>query len=152
MHASAQLHENLQRILVDLIDLNLQAKQAHWNIVGRNFRDLHLQLDEVADAAREFSDDIAERMRALHVSPDGRAHSVAATSGLPVFPAGEVASADVVDLVAERIESAVGTIRDVHDAVDSEDPSTADILHSVIDRLEQLAWMVSAENRSPIKS
>jgi starvation-inducible DNA-binding protein len=40
-----------------------------------------------------------------------------------------------------------GTMRDVHDTVDEADPTTADILHGVLERLEQLAWMVSAENR-----
>src|SRR6202048_1292053 len=62
---SRQLEQNLQRILVDLIELHLQGKQAHWNVVGTNFRDLHLQLDELGDFARESSDTVAARMRAL---------------------------------------------------------------------------------------
>jgi starvation-inducible DNA-binding protein len=37
----------------------------------------------------------------------------------------------------------------VHDDVDEADPTSADLLHQIIDRLEQLAWMVSAENRRP---
>jgi len=43
----------------------------------------------------------------------------------------------------------VGTMREVHDEVDDEDPTSADILHGIIERLEQFAWMVSAENRKP---
>ena len=35
----------------------------------------------------------------------------------------------------------------VHDAVDAEDPSTADILHQLIDGLEKLAWLIKSENR-----
>ena len=80
MHASDKLAANMQKVLVDLIDLHLQGKQAHWNILGTNFRDLHLQLDEIVDAAREFADDTAERMRALYAVPDGRSATVAATS------------------------------------------------------------------------
>ena len=45
MKASPTLTTNLQAVLVDLIELHVQGKQAHWNIVGTNFRDLHLQLD-----------------------------------------------------------------------------------------------------------
>src|SRR5699024_2771524 len=71
--ASDALSKNLQTVLVDFIALSLTAKQAHWNIVGTNFRDLHLNLDEVTDIARAGSDEIAERMRALQASPDGRA-------------------------------------------------------------------------------
>jgi starvation-inducible DNA-binding protein len=36
----------------------------------------------------------------------------------------------------------------VHDAVDGEDPSTADILHEQIDGLEKLAWLIKSENRN----
>ena len=39
----------LQASLVDLIDLSLVAKQAHWNLVGRQFHDVHLHLDELVD-------------------------------------------------------------------------------------------------------
>ncbi|MBM3715371.1 MULTISPECIES: Dps family protein [Microbacterium] len=145
--ASEQLTDSLQRVLIDLIELSIQGKQAHWNVVGKNFRDTHLQLDEIIDAAREFSDTVAERMRSLHALPDGRSDTIAETTTLPEFPQGEVDTAEVVDLITERIDATVGTVREVHDDVDDEDPTSADILHGILERLEQLSWMVSAENR-----
>ncbi|WP_144785802.1 Dps family protein [Microbacterium sp. BH-3-3-3] len=150
--ASEKLTDALQAVLVDLIELSIQGKQAHWNVVGKNFRDTHLQLDEIIDAAREFSDTVAERMRSLHALPDGRSDTIAETTTLPEFPQGEVDTAEVVDLITERIDATVGTVRDVHDGVDDEDPTSADILHSILERLEQLSWMVSAENRVARKS
>jgi starvation-inducible DNA-binding protein len=150
--ASQELSENLQKVLVDLIELASQGKQAHWNVVGKNFRDTHKQLDEIIDAARTFSDTVAERMRALHALPDGRSDTVAETTTLPEFPPGEISTTDVIDLITERLEAATGTCRDVHDAVDEEDPTSADILHEVLESLEQYAWMVSAENRVPATS
>jgi len=147
--ASTTLAANLQLVLVDLIELSLQGKQAHWNVVGRNFRDTHRQLDEIIDAARTFSDPVAERMRALHAVPDGRTDTIAESTSLPAFPMGEVSTTDTIDLVTARLDAVVGTIRDVHDAVDEEDPTSADILHAVLESLEQFAWMVSAENRTP---
>lgn len=145
--ASAELAADLQRVLVDLIELHLQGKQAHWNVVGANFRDLHLQLDELVDAAREASDQIAERLRALDAIPDGRSDTVAATTSLPQFPAGEQNTGDVVDLITTRVYATVDTIRLVHDAVDAADPTTSDLLHEIIDSLEKLAWMTKSENR-----
>lgn len=145
--ASPELSGNLQQVLVDLIELHLQGKQAHWNVVGTNFRDLHLQLDELVDFAREASDTIAERMRALEAVPDGRSDVVAASTTLPQFPAFEHSTGEVVELIATRTYAAVDTIRTVHDAVDAEDPSTADILHQLIDGLEKLAWLIKSENR-----
>jgi starvation-inducible DNA-binding protein len=145
--ASQELSANLQRVLVDLIELHLQGKQAHWNVVGTNFRDLHLQLDELVDFAREASDTVAERMRALDAVPDGRSDTVAASTTLPEFPAYEHSTAEVVELISNRVYAAVDTIRTVHDAVDAEEPSTADILHQLIDDLEKLAWLIKSENR-----
>ena len=145
-HASPELSENLQQVLVDLIELHLQGKQAHWNVIGTNFRDLHLQLDELVDFAREGSDTIAERMRALDAVPDGRSDTVAAATTLPDFPAYEHGTTEVIDLVTARTYAAVDTMRAVHDAVDAEDPSTADLLHQLIDGLEKQAWLIKAEN------
>ncbi|WP_066287488.1 Dps family protein [Arthrobacter sp. B6] len=149
MKASPTLASNLQRVLTDLIELHMQGKQAHWNIVGTNFRDLHLQLDEIIEAARQFADDAAERMRALHALPDGRSATVSGDTRLDEFPAGLMSTKDAVKLVTARLERTVQTVRDVHDEVDEEDPTSADLLHAVIERLEQLAWMVNAETMTP---
>ncbi len=150
--ASKELSENLQKVLVDLLELASQGKQAHWNVIGTNFRDTHLALDEIIDSAREFSDTIAERMRALHALPDGRSDTVAESTTLPEFPQGEIATTEVIDLITARLEDTVATCRDVHDQVDEEDPTSADIFHEIIEKLEQYAWMMSAENRKPAAS
>ena len=145
--ADEKLAANLQKVAVDLINLHVVGKQAHWNVVGKNFRDLHLQLDELVEAAREFSDDIAERMRAIYVTPDGRASTIARTSSIAEFPEGEVDTAETVDLIVAALYTTATTIREVHDDVDEADPTTADLLHGFLERLEQLAWMIEAENR-----
>src|SRR5258708_19832118 len=97
--APSSLTHNLQEVLVDLVELHLQGKQAHWNVIGTNFRDLHLQLDEIVDVAREASDTIAERMRALDVVPDGRSDTVAPTTTLPAFPSGDHSPTQPRDLL-----------------------------------------------------
>ena len=61
--ASKELIENMQRVHVDLIELHLQGKQAHWNVVGKNFRDLHRQLDEDRKSTRlNSSHELKSRM------------------------------------------------------------------------------------------
>jgi starvation-inducible DNA-binding protein len=140
------LPQNLQKVVVDLIELHLQGKQAHWNLVGTNFRDLHLQLDEIADAAREASDTIAERMRALNAVPDRRSDTVTALTTLQAFPPAELNTSVTVDLITARLYASVDTMRTVHDEVDAADPSSADLLHTIIDELEKAAWMLKSES------
>lgn len=145
--APPNLSQLLQNVLVDLIELHLQGKQAHWNLIGTNFRDLHLQLDEIVDTARGAADTIAERMRALNAVPDGRTDTVAWSTTLPAIASGEYSTTEVVDVINDRINAAVDTIRFVHDDVDAADPSSADLLHATISALEKHAWMLKSENR-----
>ncbi len=147
--APKELRDSLQKVLVDLIALHMVGKQAHWNIVGPNFRDLHLNLDEIVEIAREASDTVAERMRALHATPDGRPAVVAAASTLPEMPQGEVLTTDAIDEIVTAVEATTNTIREVHDTVDEADPTSADILHSILEKLEQQSWFISAETRRP---
>lgn len=147
--ADATFAAHLQQLLVDLNDLALQGKQAHWNVVGPNFRDLHLQLDEIVDAARGFSDEVAERMRAVYVVPDGTSARIAAQSSLPAFPRGEVLTGEAIDAIVASLYAVAGTARRIHDDIDAADPTTADLLHTILERLEQLAWLTDAERRVP---
>ncbi|WP_313811280.1 DNA starvation/stationary phase protection protein [Glutamicibacter sp.] len=147
--ASAVLRDALQSVLVNLLDLQLVGKQIHWNVVGPNFRDLHQNLDEIVDIARRGSDEIAERMRALHATPDGLAATVAKYSKIEQPINTEILTTDAVDMVVKALQSTVAVMREVHDPVDEADPTTADILHEYIAALEQQAWFISAETRKP---
>ncbi|WP_159808773.1 Dps family protein [Cellulomonas citrea] len=147
--ASERLAHHLQAVLVDLVELANQGKQAHWNVVGPSFRDTHLHLDAIVEAAREHADVFAERLRALHALPDGRSTTVVASTTLPQYPDGEVSSAKTVDLVTTRIDATVATLRTVHDEVDEDDPTSADLVHAAIADLEKLSWMLAAELRTP---
>ena len=152
MKATRTLADNLQSVLVDLIELGIQGKQAHWNVVGTNFRDMHLQLDEIIAEARRLSDVVAERMRALEALPDGRTETVTQTTTLPKFPGDQVDTKTVVGLVTERLEAVATTARKVHDGgFEQLGVHVADILHEVIQTVEQYAWMVSAELQKPRK-
>ncbi len=145
--ASPTLVAALQQVLVDQVELHLQAKQAHWNLVGPGFREIHLQLDEITDGAREAADTIAERLRALAGVADGRSATVSSTTSLSAFPEGEQTVRDTVAMIEVRIAQAGKTIREVHDDVDEEDPSSADLLHGILNEAEKQAWMLRSAIR-----
>ncbi len=114
-----------------------------------NFRDLHLNIDEVVAIARRGSDEIAERMRALHATPDGLASTIAKYTRIEQPVNTEVLTTDGVDIMVKAVQATVDVMREVHDPVDEDDPTTADILHQYIAELEQQAWFLSAETRRP---
>ncbi|MFI8193544.1 Dps family protein [Streptomyces sp. NPDC085946] len=138
--------EALQDTLVDLLGLSLIGKQAHWNVVGPRFRSLHLQLDEVVASARAFADTVAERSAALGVPPDGRPETIAKAFTLPSPENGWVRDSDVVRVMVESLEAAVGRLRERIDATEKADPVTQDLLIAVTADLEKQRWMFAAED------
>ena len=66
--------------LADAIDLQSQAKQAHWNVKGPNFIALHELFDEINKAVEDFVDGIAERAVQLGGVVEGTARMVAKRS------------------------------------------------------------------------
>jgi starvation-inducible DNA-binding protein len=135
----------LQAVLVTLTDLSLAGKQAHWNLVGREFRSLHLFLDELVDAWREASDTVAERAVALGHQPDGRAQTIARSTTLDPLPEGQILDEDVIRLFTELLTNAVGDIRERMDRLEDVDTVTADLLHGVVAALEENLWMVRVQ-------
>ncbi|MCP3818626.1 DNA starvation/stationary phase protection protein [Streptomyces sp. A3M-1-3] len=138
--------EALQGALVDLVDLSLVAKQVHWNVVGPRFRSVHLQLDEVVAVARQHTDTVAERASALGVSPDGRAGTVSATSGIRKAPEGWIKDTDAVGTLVAALGAVITRMRERIAATDEPDPVSQDILIGLTADLEKHHWMFQAEN------
>ncbi|MFD0149499.1 Dps family protein [Streptomyces sp. NPDC055721] len=140
------VEEALQGALVDLVDLSLTAKQAHWTLFGPRFRSIHLQLDEVVDALRTFSDEVAERAAALGITPDGRAATVAETSHVPTYPAGWVKDGDAVAAITESLALVITRMRERVTHTADADPVSQDLLIGITATLEKQHWMFQAEN------
>ncbi|NUP43865.1 MAG: DNA starvation/stationary phase protection protein [Streptomyces sp.] len=140
--------DSLQGALVDLLDLSLLAKQVHWNVVGPRFRSVHLQLDEVVDSARAHSDTVAERASAIGVSPDGRAGTVAKTSGIDTVTNGWVKDTEVVEIMVAALHAVITRMRERIEVTAEPDPVSQDILIGLTADLEKFHWMFQAENAS----
>lgn len=135
----------LQDALADLVDLSLIGKQAHWNVLGRTFRDAHLHLDELVDIARQFADEVAERAATLGVSPDGRAETVAKNSALPGFDEGWRSVEDVTAAIVAILATLIERHRERIAATDEPDPVTQDLLIAQTAKLEEAHWMWQAK-------
>lgn len=135
----------LQDTLVDLIDLSLVAKQAHWNVVGSQFRSVHLQLDELVATARQAVDDVAERASALGVSPTGTARTVADRSGVPDYPTGWQSDRDTIRHVVAALAAVIERLRPRVEETDKTDLVTQDLLIGITRSIEEAHWMWQAQ-------
>jgi starvation-inducible DNA-binding protein len=136
--------EALQAAVVDMIDLSLLGKQLHWNVIGRSFRSVHLQLDQVVDLARRYTDKLAERSVAIGCNPDGQIVTVARQSTLDGVEPGYLADEKVVRVMTDRLDGVIRHMRARMDATEKPDPVTQDLFIDLLRELEEQHWMFQA--------
>lgn len=134
----------LQGVLVDLIDLSLLGKQLHWNVIGRSFRSVHLQLDEVVNLARTYSDQVAERAVAIGYNPDGQVATVSKRSGIDAVEPGYLADEKAISVITDRLAGVIGRVREGIAATEEPDPVSQDLLIGLTKDLEEQHWMFQA--------
>src|SRR2546422_5718209 len=72
----SELNALMNQRLADAVDLQMQIKQAHWNVKGPHFIGLHELFDQIDEAVEGYVDLIAERIVQLGGIAEeiGRAH------------------------------------------------------------------------------
>jgi starvation-inducible DNA-binding protein len=137
--------EMLNEQLADVIDLQLQAKQAHWNIKGPNFVGLHELFDRLAAQAGEHADLIAERAVALGGVARGTLQAVSQRSQLREYPL-EVGEwrAHVRAMQDALATFGRGARRGIEDATALNDADTADLFTEISRGVDKSLWMVEA--------
>jgi len=135
----------LNNRLADYLDLERQAKQAHWNIRGTRFQQLHELFDATAALAVGWSDELAERAGQLGVPAEGTLQAIAERSRLPKAPL-VVDNADGwVHVVAEALASCANAARaDIEEASAADDAITADLLTRITGATDKQLWFVES--------
>lgn len=135
----------LNQQLADATDLYSQTKQAHWNVKGRDFYQLHELFDKLAEAVEEYVDLLAERATALGGEALGTVRMAAAASRLPEYPTGVADGLAHVEALAERYAHYAATTRAaIHAAAEAGDAGTADLFTEISRGVDKHLWFLEA--------
>ena len=144
-----ELVELLNARLADTFDLYSQLKQAHWNVKGNDFIQLHELYDTIAESVLEYVDTIAERATALGGLALGTARMAAAASTLDEYPADAVAGMDTVAAIADRLGVYGASARAaIEAALELDDQDTADLFIEVSRATDKHLWFVEAHQQA----
>jgi len=139
----------LNRQLADVLDLGLQAKQAHWNVKGPHFIGLHELFDKVAEELEEFTDGIAERAVELGGVALGTVQIINKNSRLPAYPLDLSSGRGHVATLSGALANFGATTGAAIDAAGKAgDTDTADLFTEVSRGVDKLLWMVEAHLQS----
>lgn len=136
---------HLNQSLAASLDLKTQVKQAHWNVKGLDFYQLHELFDEMASELEEFVDMVAERVTALGGLALGTARIAAESSPLPEYPLDIVQGAEHIDALASRYAQYGKIIRDgIAVTDDLGDADTADLYTEISRAIDKRLWFLEA--------
>ncbi|MBA3869024.1 MAG: DNA starvation/stationary phase protection protein Dps [Anaerolineae bacterium] len=141
----AQMIELLNERLADAADLYSQTKQAHWNIKGMDFIQLHEFFDDLAEQVLPYVDSIAERATSIGGVALGTARMAAANSTLPEFPSGPYDGKTMVKTLVEIYGKFANSTRAAIDAADKAgDKDTADLFTTISGEMDKHLWFLEA--------
>lgn len=141
--------EGLKHLLADSYTLYLQTHNFHWNVTGKQFRELHTMFEEQYMELAVAVDDIAERIRALGVFAPATYKSFAKLSAIKEVE--EIPTADdMVEILMHGHEQVVKTARiALKHAQDGNDESSSSLISDRMRMHEKTAWMLRALQETP---
>jgi starvation-inducible DNA-binding protein len=139
----------LNQHLADTSDLHSQTKQAHWNVRGPEFIQLHELFDDLAGSVLGYVDLIAERATALGGEAAGTVRMAAANSRLSEYPADLRRGLQHVEALAERYgDYANSTRRAIDQAAEAGDIDTSDLFTEISRGMDKHLWFLEAHLQS----
>ena len=145
----AELNALISQRLADVIDLQMQLKQAHWNVKGPSFIGLHELFDKVDEAVESYVDMIAERIVQLGGIAEGTARVAAARSQLDEYPLNIADGLAHVEAVARALSTFGHEVRGtINEADELDDAVTADLFTEISRGIDKWLWFVEAHSQA----
>jgi starvation-inducible DNA-binding protein len=145
LDAARQSHlvVELNRNLAGLTDLTAAYKQAHWNVIGIDFAQLHELFDQFAAQTREYMDLIAERAVTIGGAARGTIQAAVEGSVLPPFPVEDRDELRLLTELVSRVDALTAELRQAMDA-SADEAATQDVYVEVVRGIEKQRWMLQA--------
>jgi starvation-inducible DNA-binding protein len=135
--------------LADAVDLQMQMKQAHWNVKGPHFIGLHELFDQVDEAVESYVDLIAERIMQLGGIAEGTVRVAAERSRLEEYPLDIADGQAHVEAVSKALSTFGHEARNTIDQADDlDDADTADIFTEISRGIDKWLWFVEAHSQA----
>ena len=138
----------LQATLVELQALQLQTRQAHWNVSGTLYWPLHEMLDAHYTGIAAMVDVVAERLVAVGSPADGRPQSIIDGSDLEEIAGGFVDDAWCLQFFAKQYASVSSRLLERITDVEDGDPTSANLLQEVQQLIDKNQWQMRAHFQS----
>jgi starvation-inducible DNA-binding protein len=144
-----ELNALMNQRLADAVDLQMQMKQAHWNVKGPHFIGLHELFDQIDEAVESYVDLIAERIVQLGGIAEGTVRVAAERSRLEEYPLDIADGHAHVEAVSKALSTFGHEARNTIDQADDlDDAGTADMFTEISRGIDKWLWFVEAHSQA----
>ena len=141
--ATEDIAASLTALLADTFALYLKAKNFHWHMSGRHFRDYHLLLDEQGTQIFAMTDPMAERVRKIGGMTLRSIGHISRLQRILDNDAGYVTPLDMLAELRDDNKQMAASMREMHSLCDEcEDVATASLRETWIDETERRTWFL----------
>ncbi len=145
----SELNALMNQRLADAVDLQMQMKQAHWNVKGPHFIGLHELFDQIDEAVESYVDSIAERIVQLGGIAEGTVRVAAERSRLEEYPLIIADGQAHVEAVSKALSTFGHEARQtIAQADELEDADTADFFTEISRGIDKWLWFVEAHSQA----
>jgi starvation-inducible DNA-binding protein len=121
-----------------------KLRNFHWNVMGKNFFDLHVKFEELYEDAKTKVDDIAERILTLRFQPTSNLSDYLEISVIKESPS-NLSDSDMIKTLLNDHGILLKQLRKVSESAEKGgDEGTVDLVGGFIRELEKTSWMLDA--------
>lgn len=136
--------KELNVLLADYHLYYQKLRNYHWNVIGKNFFDLHEKFEELYDDAKLKVDEIAERILTLRFQPTSNLSEYLKTSNLEESPS-DISDSEMIKNLLKDHGILLKQMRKVAEVAEKGgDEGTIDLVGAYIRELEKTSWMLDA--------
>jgi len=136
--------DELNVLLADYHLYYQKLRNFHWNVIGKNFFDLHEKFEELYDDAKLKVDEIAERILTLRYTPTSNLSDYLKAASLKESKS-DLTDYEMIETLLEDHGLLLKQMRSVVKTADKAgDEGTIDLIGAYIRELEKTSWMLDA--------
>jgi len=121
-----------------------KLRNFHWNVLGKNFFDLHIQFEDMYNDAKIKIDEIAERIITLNYHPLSKLSDYLETAEIKESDPLKTDSEMVNMLLEDQLIIIAQFRKVIKKANDAEDEGTIDLIGAFLREMEKSHWMLNA--------
>ena len=140
-----ELSTSLNTYLADLGVLYFKLHNLHWNVVGRDFKQVHEYLETLYDGVSDVLDEAAELLKMQGAQPLASLKDYLAAASLQELPSAELHSGEVLSIVHGDLAALRDQAQQIRTAAAAEDNyAVVSMMESHLAQYNKTLWFVEA--------